>query len=455
MNRKNKEKKKGGKFDYEFCKVCNLNHDQGQRHKYFPNHKKSLSAFLSRFQTKLADVRFFLNNPSVLRPEYASRNRLWCVFCDFELNELDSPFVCANAIHHLASVDHLKNVKHFLWKYGGGMDGLDSFRVTEADLSKWEKKCKSLKNGVATSTDRALRHQVGALNDIHIELNHENIDKFDKNDFDLHESKISNVVMPLQYNTNESQISHSGVSAINHVGPFIHDAVSSLPMGACPNPSSRSSNSFKGNWAGQVFFCDTGALSSYNYSEGMQQVSEDKRMLNGVGSSQDLLNISKVSSTTPGDFNGNVHTGALPPWFESTEENLLDMQLTQFSSSKAGKSHKLNPKRVGAAWAEKRKIELEMEKKGEITKHDFDTNWLPNFGRVWQSGSRKQSRKEFLEEKQKLPEVSSHSEMQMAVHPYISKRMEKQKLPEAASDSEMPIALQPYVSKRMWKDASK
>lgn len=45
--------------------------------------------------------------------------------------------VCrGNAITHLASKDHLKNLKHFLWKYGGGMDKLDSFRITESELAK-------------------------------------------------------------------------------------------------------------------------------------------------------------------------------------------------------------------------------------------------------------------------------------------------------------------------------
>lgn len=41
-----------------------------------------------------------------------------------------------NAINHLASADHLKNLKHFLWKYGGGMDGLDTLRISEADVAK-------------------------------------------------------------------------------------------------------------------------------------------------------------------------------------------------------------------------------------------------------------------------------------------------------------------------------
>lgn len=41
-----------------------------------------------------------------------------------------------NAIRHLAGADHMKKVKGFLWKYGGGMDKVDTFRITEADFAK-------------------------------------------------------------------------------------------------------------------------------------------------------------------------------------------------------------------------------------------------------------------------------------------------------------------------------
>lgn len=91
QNNNNKEKK-DKKNGFEFCKVCKLNHNQGTRHKYFPNHKNSLSAFLSRFQNKINDIRFFLKNPTILRHEHADRNRFWCVFCDIDVDELDNSF---------------------------------------------------------------------------------------------------------------------------------------------------------------------------------------------------------------------------------------------------------------------------------------------------------------------------------------------------------------------------
>ncbi|ESR50079.1 hypothetical protein CICLE_v10031832mg [Citrus x clementina] len=365
-----KKKNKKQKSEFDFCKVCNRNHDEGQRHKYFPSHTNSLSKFFSRFQNKLTEVRFFLKNPSFLRLELASRNRLWCVFCDCDIDELGSSFACQNAINHLASGDHLKNLKHFLWKYGGGMDRVDAFRISQADIAKWETKCKSLKSEAAPCGGTSQGLQSGLSNDIHKEPDYENLNNYEKNTLHHLNSNISNVVMPLQQHTNEYQVSRLEHSGVANVGSNMHVITSTLSVDPCDGTSLWNANNLM-------------------------------------------------------EAGGNVHSGAPPPWFEETQGDQLNVQLNQVSTlNKSGKL-KLNPKRVGAAWAEKRKMEMEMEKRGGIVKSDCDPNWLPNFGRVWQSGSRKESRKEFEFEKQKQTNVHSLSEMPMEIKPYVSKRMRK------------------------------
>ncbi|KAF7066439.1 hypothetical protein CFC21_072431 [Triticum aestivum] len=127
----------GGSFEY--CELCRRNHDQGRRHRYFPAHRAALAAALSGFRAKLADLRRALLRPSAPAP----RSRLWCPFCSADLVDLDSRFACSNAIYHLASEEHLKGVKDFLRKHGGGMDQVDSFRISEDELAKWEKGCES------------------------------------------------------------------------------------------------------------------------------------------------------------------------------------------------------------------------------------------------------------------------------------------------------------------------
>ncbi|KAK9278284.1 hypothetical protein L1049_027849 [Liquidambar formosana] len=137
-----------------------------------------------------------------------------------------------NAINHLAGSDHLKNLKGFLWKHGGGMDCLDSFRVSDADLAKWEKKCKSLKSEAASASEGSRGVLFGPLNDIHNELNYENVDNFDKNTIHSVKSSLSNGVMPLQNYTNEKyQVSHSESSQVANVGPLQLGVASSLAAG--------------------------------------------------------------------------------------------------------------------------------------------------------------------------------------------------------------------------------
>ncbi|XP_038709238.1 TITAN-like protein isoform X2 [Tripterygium wilfordii] len=484
-NRKVKEtdKKKNQKGEFEFCKVCRLNHDQGERHKYFPKHKSSLAAFLSRFQSKLNDVRYFVKHPIVLASEHASRNRLWCVFCDTDIDELGCSFACENAINHLGSGEHLKILKKFLWKNGGGMDCVDTFRILEADLTKWKNKCKSLKEESVSASGGSHALPFVSANDIHNDLNFGNINNSDQNTFDPFKSNFSNGVMPLQYNTNEYQISHSKLLEVTNAGPVRQHFTSHMPVETLRAASANALGgmedvfhvSFIMNFVRfipwQIFrwrnnyhvsfwyiLCTCFAVnqnaqlyptfnaigfSGNNDSScvAINQVYQDQRVMKEVSSSQSqgLPNVSQMSCMAPEGLGGNVHTGAPPPWLETSGENELNVKRSASSSSislssKSGKSHKLNPKRVGAAWAEKRKLELEMEKRGEILRSDFDDDWLPNFGRVWQSGSRKESRKEFEMEKQKTQKVEVHSEPAIEIQPYISKRMRKEQVSGSSGD---------------------
>lgn len=147
----------------------------------------------------------------------------------------------------------------------------------------------------------------------------------------------------------------------------------------------------------------------------------------GNRASHGLQSLAEISLTVREDGGGNVHSGAPPPWFSVSERNELNADPNTGSPSltQTVKPSKLNPKRVGAAWAERRKIELELEKRGELVSDRFKSDWLPNFGRVWQSGSRKESKKEFQVDS-KLPRKVEHKEdNKLQLQPYISKRMRR------------------------------
>ncbi|CAL0319849.1 unnamed protein product [Lupinus luteus] len=420
---------KNKKSEFEFCKVCNLNHNQGLRHKYFPNHKKSLSTFLTRFRNKLSDVFFFLNNPSALSPELDSRNRFWCVFCDKDIIELDSSFACANAICHLASVEHVKNLKHFFWKYGGAVDQLNDFTVSDDHLAKWEKKCTALKSEAMSLSEGCHSGTVfGPSTDIHNQQKNGNIDSFDNVYSHSVKSHPSNGVLPLQCFTNEYQVSYSGLSGVGNADPLDNNVATSLPSETLCSGANSSVQNFAVERGSHSLPCNGRQWSTVGNSSN-KGVSNNGRMVSGESSHQGLQMLTRISSmpTKIAGGSGNVHSGAPPPWLEAAEGVQMHSQTVLgnlFSHpNKSGKSKKLNPKRVGAAWAERRKIELEMEKRGETVQNECDANWLPNFGRVWQSGSRKESRKEFEREKQKLSNIETQPEMPLKIQPYVSKRM--------------------------------
>nr|XP_043636564.1 TITAN-like protein [Erigeron canadensis] len=401
--------------NYEFCNVCKLNHNVGRRrHNYFPNHIKSLSNFLSRFQSKLSEIRIYIKNPKLIVNASDINNKsFWCVFCECDVTEFGTSFVREKAIGHLASADHLKNLKHFMWKYGGGMDRVDHFRVSEADLAKYEMKCIAIKREGGGEQSRGLL--IGPSYDIHNELKFDYVDNLEKNCIDSHIITFPNGVLPLQNHTNENyQVSYSdrsGGAATNPPYDF-----KSLPLTSDAKPS----NNLRGRGGSAEGYHHNGLGKRW-------QVYAEESEANGEGSSAGLQKLTRISSTIHEVDAGNVHSGAPPPWFDTTSGIYPDLPLKPVHGMDPVKvktiKSKLNPKRVGAAWAEKRKMEMEMERRGELPVNRFDANWLPNFGRVWQSGSRKDSRKEFEVEANKpvMDEIQSDSSFQL--QPYISKRM--------------------------------
>ncbi|KAH6761472.1 hypothetical protein C2S52_018905 [Perilla frutescens var. hirtella] len=282
--------------------------------------------------------------------------------------------------------------------------------------SNWEKKCKLLK------TEAAKAQSIEPLNNIHNEHNAESVNSSSKNNLNSLKFHIPNYVVPLHSYTDErTQLSSSILSSsVSEIGPSLHN----ISEGSQVQDAQylKNSTGYIDNQHGSNSLARE--CSSYGYSSN-GSVYSGVRVGNGE-ISPGFANLTQISSTSKVGLEGNVHTGAPPPWLDATKGDQLNLaqrpETKETVSSRAGKS-KLNPKRVGAAWAERRKLELEMERRGERVNNNFDADWLPNFGRVWQSGSRKKSRKEFQMENKPTQEADNQSEALIPVQPYISKRM--------------------------------
>lgn len=131
-----------------------------------------------------------------------------------------------------------------------------------------------------------------------------------------------------------------------------------------------------------------------------------------------------------GEVQGSMTANVIPPWLNEKEfgESFIDAKSQLFPSNQRKKQKISNPNRVGAAWAEKRKLEMQLEQStSQDTLKVSEDLWLPNFGRVWQSGPRGDTRKEFIKETKRSPSsrrsetVEKLSEDVIYV-PYVSKR---------------------------------
>ncbi|KAL9243393.1 hypothetical protein vseg_017286 [Gypsophila vaccaria] len=428
---KKEEKKKGEEEDevYEYCKVCRINQKQGRKHKYMPRHNNTLSSLLTRFLHKLSLLQHSLSHPTFFLPQHvsssSSSSSFWCIFCDFDVDDTASSFARGNVIEHLASQDHLKNVKHFLWKYSGGSHKVDSFRVTEAEFAKWEKKCEVLKHKATSPSGIHHGSLCGELNDIR--PNNAMLNNFDKNNIHFVEPNLSNNVLPLQYNTNENyQVCRSDISEAGKVGPSYTDYGLQMPQASEHGLNTWSSTYIDNGSAHPFPSCPpkflADGLAYKAVHENQNATNTTEPYCNGYQS------LTRITSGKAGDDKGNVYSGATPPWLEGTDPTIINIgQSTTTRSNGAQKNSrktsKLNPNRVGAAWAEKRRKEMEMEKRGEIVANTSAPDWLPNFGSVWQSGSRKESMKHFKKETVSVPKADSQIEAEIGVKPYISKRM--------------------------------
>jgi len=89
------------------------------------------------------------------------------------------------------------------------------------------------------------------------------------------------------------------------------------------------------------------------------------------------INVPKLNSGE-----GNVYSGYLLPWMEEKDQKTGLVGKPEKGSK--SKERQRNPKRVGAMFAAARRNEV-----------DVGSDWLPNFGSVWQAGARSVTRREF------------------------------------------------------------
>ncbi|EFJ05157.1 hypothetical protein SELMODRAFT_431817 [Selaginella moellendorffii] len=159
--------------------------------------------------------------------------------------------------------------------------------------------------------------------------------------------------------------------------------------------------------------------------EPLQKISKDQTLqVNGATAHRHTVaafggNLATVTPRPLVSSKGNVHSGAPPPWLSDLPTHGSDDGCPKGISKRKRREMERLDKRVGAAWANRRKAQLERD--AAPRREEAANDWLPSFGRVWQNGSRRDSRKEFEMEKKKLREETTNS-TPPAVQPYVGKR---------------------------------
>ncbi|KAL2652441.1 hypothetical protein R1flu_020569 [Riccia fluitans] len=426
--------------EYQFCRVCRQNHDQGKGHRFATKHKQRLDALLKKTLKDVQEVRFFLKNAIRLKANFGNSSKFWCHFCEQEIHNDKSGFACEQTIRHLASKQHLGAVKKFWFENGGDVSKQPAFYITYSDFGKWEEACTALAPEDATDLTGK------ELNNIHSERSVTHATSAEN----VSQSSVvcgsSLAVKPLSILTDQSFLYRRPVNG--KVQPAA--AVSGQPW------ADRLSDGQPKKLQLELQVRINGVnLLGETHAQTGQVVTLDGSMENrdsrgGVTASvrqtesalgQNLTTI-RAPALNPGQ--GNVHSGALPPWLKASSGQQRGVPAAvadapnpslPLSRTQQGKLAKLrNPNRVGAAWAEKRRAEMERERRGELVEKSVPDSsaWLPRFGRVWQSGSRRETRKEFEAEKRSEGRWKSSAKSKRSsdvtsrapeIRPYVSKRL--------------------------------
>ncbi|KAJ7528540.1 hypothetical protein O6H91_15G007400 [Diphasiastrum complanatum] len=427
--------------DFSFCQVCRRNHNQGRGHRYSAKHKECLAQFLSRALNKIQDVRFFLENVQRLRDEDRYRNKFWCYFCEEEVGEQGSLFACSNAIKHLSSSKHVDSVIRFCSKHGVDLQKQQLYLFSEKEFTKWEELCR-LSSSSLVFCGGGMQSQNS--NHIHLEQSCIDRDSFPKFSFSTGFSSVSSIsvqplpvfkdrifqeVNPTAGSSNDGLTTQSFSTQKSFIGP--HDVAKSklVIQKTCQDvglDEAATTDEQK----------DYSSISSLSWDCHSNKKYENVHPSNKTQGAQiQRLSVGHVTSMSRTfSASGDVHSGALPPWamldeakneVQSSDTNINSRNAPALSRTQERKLAKLrNPKRVGAIWAERRRVELERQGKGESQWQEVSdgTTWLPSFGRVWQSGSRRESRKEFEAEK-RLERKSKFARAETPqFQPYVRKR---------------------------------
>ncbi|XP_023139576.2 coiled-coil domain-containing protein 84 [Amphiprion ocellaris] len=326
-----------------YCAICRQTTFTGKRHIFGKNHQSRLRVVLLKFVEKVKEARRTLKKPQVEKFDCTQHKQtFWCYCCelDIENNVTDGNMAVLHGglLEHMATPEHRKNTHKFWWENKADPKLRDKVIITEEETERFKAEVAKALESYVEKEDEYIKQQADLLR------------AQEKHRQEVLQSLLERDAEPESFNgpngtdmSAEDPVSSQFMSqgSVQQVGSSFVDSMVEVPRAA----------------AGQ-------GLTFIGY--------------------QDSSN------------SGNVHTGAVPPWLQDdplegtsggATHSEIGPSLQEFLKQKEQeKLKKLPPNRVGANF--------------DHSSHT-DANWLPSFGRVWNSGRRWQSRHQFRQEEGK------------------------------------------------------
>ncbi|XP_019741052.1 centrosomal AT-AC splicing factor [Hippocampus comes] len=320
-----------------YCAICRQTAFNGKGHIFGKHHQSRLRLVIMKFIEKVKEARRTLKKPEVEKFDCTQHKKtFWCYCCgqEVERNVSDGNMTVLHGglLEHMATPEHRKSTHKFWWENKADPKLKDKVIITHEETQRFKVEVAKVLETFVEQEDEFIKQQA------------ELIRAQEKRRQELLESLVEHEAEP------ESSHGPNGTETAAEAG---------------------------------VRFQGTSRGGHRQTGRSLVDSMVDAQQ-------QGLTFIGYQNSAN----SGNVHTGAVPPWFqdddplEGTSTTAMPLEIgpscQEFLRHKEQeKLKKLPPNRVGANF--------------DHSSHT-DANWLPSFGRVWNSGRRWQSRHQFRQE---------------------------------------------------------
>ncbi|XP_038161757.1 coiled-coil domain-containing protein 84 [Cyprinodon tularosa] len=324
-----------------FCPICNQTAFCGKKkHIFGKNHQSRLRVVLLKFTEKVKEARRTLKKPQVEKFDCTQhKQKFWCYCCAVEVErdvtDDNMTVMHGGLLEHMAAREHKNNTFKFWWDNKADPKFRYRVLITEEETERFKAEVAKVLESFVEKEDEYIKQQADVIR------------AQEKNRQEVFQSLLE---------PNEEQELSNGTSSSH---PSVEASVSS-------------------QFQSQI--------SDQQKGSGLD------RMIDAPWTKPDGQNLTFIGYQDSSS-SGNVHTGAVPPWLQddplegtsgAATQTEIGPSLQDFLKQKEQeKLRKLPPNRVGANF--------------DHSSHT-DANWLPSFGRVWNSGRRWQSRHQFRQE---------------------------------------------------------